>query len=257
MTSELQPGVVVAGFVVESLLARGASAEVYRAREEATGRPVALKLLDRLAAGDERFRQRFLREAQLAAGLEHPNIVATIAAGDDDGRLYLAMELIDGNDLRRLLQQDGRLDPERAVDLISQAAHALDTAHQAGLVHRDIKPGNLLIDQNDHLSVCDFGLARHVTSVSSLTGDRGFVGTIDYVPPEQIEGAPVDHRADIYSLGCVLYECLTGERSGDAARPRIRRDRPPDGRAADARRHARGAVRASRSSACAAQSRAP
>jgi serine/threonine-protein kinase len=190
-------------------------AEVYRARDGEHDRIVALKLLD---AADERFRERFLRESELASSLEHPNVVRTLSAGEADGRLYLAMEFVDGLDLRQLLRRDGRLEPERAVGIVEQAAAALDAAHKRGLVHRDVKPGNILVHEDedaDHAYVCDFGLARHVSSVSSLTGDRGFVGTIDYVSPEQIEGTPVDARADVYSLGCVLYECLTGVRPYD------------------------------------------
>ena len=206
---------VVAGFRVESLVGRGAMGEVYRAVDQ-DGNVVALKLLDDSLAHDERFRRRFLRESQIAAGLHHPNIVPTISSGEDDGRLYLAMQYIDGEDLRDLLRREGRLDPERAVDLVAQTAAALDTAHHAGLVHRDVKPGNILLDETGKQAyICDFGLARHVASVSSLTGDRGFVGTIDYVPPEQIEGGQIDARADEYSLACVLYECLAGVRPFD------------------------------------------
>ena len=215
MTADLAPGALVAGFRIESLAGHGAMAEVYRARDEQHDRIVALKVLDKSLEHDERFRQRFLRESQLAASLDHPHIVPTITSGEDDGLLYLAMEFIEGSDLRQLLQREGRLDPERAVGLVEQAADALDAAHAAGLVHRDVKPGNILVhagSEGEHAYVCDFGLARHAASVSSLTGDRGFVGTIDYVPPEQIEGGRVDARADVYSLGCVLYECLAGVR---------------------------------------------
>ena len=215
MATEVSPGTTFAGYRVESLVGRGAMAEVYRAHDGEHDRVVALKLLD---AVDERFRERFLRESQLASSLEHPNVVRTLSSGEDNGRLYLAMEYVDGLDLRQLLRRDGRLEPERAVGIVAQAAAALDTAHKRGLVHRDVKPGNILVregEDGDHAYVCDFGLARHVSSVSSLTGDRGFVGTIDYVSPEQIEGTPVDARADVYSLGCVLYECLTGVRPYD------------------------------------------
>src|SRR5262245_11690511 len=214
MTPELSSGATVGDFRIESLLARGAMAEVYRARGEG-GQPVALKLLDPTLAHDDRFRQRFARESELAATLEHPNIVATLGSGEDAGRLYLALELIDGPDLREVLRQDRRLEPDRATAIVEQAAAGLDAAHRAGLVHRDVKTGNILLrtgDDAEHVFVCDFGLARHVSSVSSLTGERGFVGTIDYVPPEQIENGTVDARADVYSLGCVLYECLTGVR---------------------------------------------
>ena len=187
----------------------------YRAHELEGGRPVALKLLERSSDGDERFRARFLRESHLAASLDHPNVVRTVDSGEDGGRLYLAMELVEGTDLRRLLREHGKLAPERAVGIVGDVASGLDAAHASGLVHRDVKPGNILLDEDGHAYVCDFGLARHVAGVSSLTGDRGFVGTIDYVPPEQIEGSTVDERADVYSLGCVLYECLTGSRPFD------------------------------------------
>jgi tRNA A-37 threonylcarbamoyl transferase component Bud32 len=217
MATELAPGTRFAGYRIESLIGRGAMAEVYRACDD-DGRVVALKLLEGAVAHDERFRRRFLRETELATSLHDPHIVSTLASGEDDGRLFLAMELVEGPDLRRILREEGRLDPERAVGLVEQAAEALDTAHAAGLVHRDVKPGNILVGSDadgEHAYVCDFGLARHVSSVSSLTGDRGFVGTIDYVPPEQIEGSTVDARADVYSLGCVLYECLAGVRPYD------------------------------------------
>lgn len=196
-----------------SLVGQGAMGTVFLAEEIATGRRVALKVLAAELARDERFRQRFLREAQVASSLDHPNIVATVAAGEVEGLLYLAMAYVEGSDLRDLLRREGRLDPERALDLVTQAARALDAAHAVGLVHRDVKPGNILVapeSGREHVFVCDFGLARHVSSVSSLTSERGFVGTIDYVPPEQIEGNPIDGRADVYSLGCVLYECLAG-----------------------------------------------
>src|SRR5262245_54577348 len=214
MGSEVPTGTVLAGFRVDSLIAQGAMGAVYLA-EAPGGRRVALKLLSPELAHDERFRQRFLRESQLAAGLDHPHIVPTIASGEEDGVLFLAMAYVEGSDLRDLLRREGRLEPERAIALVAQVAEALDAAHAAGLVHRDVKPGNILLSEgreDEQAYVCDFGLARHVTSVSSLTGDRGFVGTIDYVPPEQVEGGPIDGRADIYSLGCVLFECLAGER---------------------------------------------
>jgi ABC-type transport system substrate-binding protein/tRNA A-37 threonylcarbamoyl transferase component Bud32 len=209
---------VIAGFRVDSLIGEGAMGAVYLAAEVATGRRVALKLLTPELGRDERFRQRFMRESRVASSLDHPHIVATVAAGEHEGLLFLAMAYVDGVDLRELLRREGRLDPERAVDLIAQVADALDAAHASGLVHRDVKPGNILVSSNgdgEHAYVCDFGLARHVSSVSSLTGERGFVGTIDYVPPEQIEGGTIDGRADEYSLGCVLFECLAGERPFD------------------------------------------
>jgi ABC-type transport system substrate-binding protein len=218
MPSTARSGTVIAGFRIESPLGEGAMGTVYRARKIDDGQCVALKLLVPELARDERFRQRFLRESQLAKSLDHPHIVRTLASGEQDGHLYLAMTYVDGSDLRRLLRREGRLDPERAVELVRQVADALDAAHAAGLVHRDVKPANILVTEDaarEHAYVCDFGLARHVSSASSMTVDRGFVGTIDYVSPEQIEGGPVDGRADIYSLGCVLFECLAGERPFD------------------------------------------
>ena len=214
MSADSPTGSVVGGFRIRELLARGAMGAVYLA-ESSDGRLVALKLLSPELAHDERFRQRFLRESRLAATLDHPNVVRTIASGDDGGVLYLVMEYVNGIDLRELLRREGRLEPRRAVELLRQAGEALDTAHRAGLVHRDVKPGNILVEHTpagDRAYVCDFGLARHVSSVGSLTGDRGFVGTVDYVAPEQIRGGSVDGRADLYALGCVLFECIAGER---------------------------------------------
>ena len=218
MSAEVRTGTILAGFRVLSPLGEGAMGTVYLAEETATGRRVALKLLAPELARDERFRRRFLRETELAASLHHPHIVETLASGEDDGALYLAMAYVDGSDLRKLLRRESRLEAARAVALVGQVAAALDAAHDTGLVHRDVKPGNILVtntEEGERAYVCDFGLARHVSSVSSLTGERGFVGTIDYVPPEQIEGGTIDGRADLYSLGCVLYECLAGARPFD------------------------------------------
>ena len=215
MAVDSRIGSIVAGFRVRSTIGRGATGDVYLA-EDASGGRIALKLLGAEVAQDERFRRRFLRESELAAGLDHPNVVRTLAAGDEAGVLYLAMAHVDGVDLRELLRREERLEPSRALELVAQTAAGLDAAHAAGLVHRDVKPGNILIaggdGEDERAFICDFGLARHVSSVGSLTGDRGFVGTVDYVAPEQIAGEAVDRRADVYALGCVLYECLTGAR---------------------------------------------
>ena len=204
------PGTLVAGFRILSLIGEGAMGAVYRA-EGPDGRIVALKLLAPSLLRDERFRRRFLRESRIAAGLRHPYVVPVVASGEADGVLYLVMDYVDGADLREILRREGRLEPERALQLLGKVADALDAAHAAGLIHRDVKPANILID-GDRAVVCDFGLARHVSTVESLTSERGFVGTVDYVAPEQIEGKPVDGRVDVYSLACVLYEVLTGER---------------------------------------------
>ena len=215
MHSAVIAGTTLAGFRVESLIGKGAMGAVYLAEDTKRGHRVALKILPPQLADDERFRERFLRESRLAAGLDHPHIVSIVEAGEAEGVLYLAMPYVEGTDLRRLLRSEGSLEPGRALHLLGQVAEALDAAHAADLVHRDVKPGNILLRsdaEGEHAYVCDFGLARHVSSASSLTTDRGLVGTIDYIPPEQIEGGPIDGRADVYSLGCVLFECLTGAR---------------------------------------------
>ncbi len=207
----------MAGLRVESLIAESATGAVFLATD-AEGNPVAIKVLSAELAADERFRRRFLRESELAASLHHPHIVPTLSSGEEDGVLYLVMAYVDGQDVRELLRREGRLEPARALVLVGQVASALDAAHAGGLVHRDVKPGNILVEGgpgDERAYICDFGLARHLSSPSSLTGDRGFVGTVDYIPPEQIEGGEIDGRADVYSLGCVLYECLTGARPFD------------------------------------------
>ena len=212
MSSRSSRSRAVAGFHVGELIGRGAMGEVYLAERD--GRAVALKLLAPQLATDERFHQRFLREAEIASQLDHPHVVRTLAFGEHDGVLYLAMAYVDGIDLRQILH-DGAIAPQRAVHVLGEIASALDAAHAAGLVHRDVKPANILVDGDDHAFICDFGLARHVSSVGSITGDRGFVGTIDYVAPEQIRGETLDGRADVYALACVLYECLAGARPYD------------------------------------------
>ena len=215
MRSHVTVGNILVGFRVESLIGEGATGEVYLAEDATRGGRVALKILAPELAHDDRYRERFLRESRLAATLDHPHVVPIVAAGEEDGLLYLAMAYVEGSDLRELLRSEGALEPERALELVGQVAEAIDAAHAAGLVHRDVKPGNILVTakpEGEQVYVCDFGLARHVSSVSSLTGDRGFVGTIDYVAPEQIKGSSIDSRADVYSLGCVLFECLAGER---------------------------------------------
>jgi ABC-type transport system substrate-binding protein len=211
----VSPGTTIAGYRVLSAVGEGAMGAVLLAEHEVSGERVALKLLDPELARDDRFRARFLRESQVAAGLDHPNIIQVFESGEADGFLYLAMAYVEGTDLRELLRHDVRLEPERAIDLVGDVAAALDAAHAAGLIHRDVKPANILVardGEHERAVVCDFGLARHLSSAASLTSDRTFVGTIDYVPPEQIEGGTIDGRADVYSLGCVLYECLSGER---------------------------------------------
>ena len=213
MSTALTSGSIVAGFRIVRLIGQGAGGTVYLAAD-ADGRQVALKVPIPELARDERFRQRFLREARIAAALDEPHVVPTVAFGEDAGTLYLAMAYIDGLDLREILRREGPLAPERAVGLIAQVAAALDAAHARGLIHRDVKPGNVLVartEAGEHAYLCDFGLAKHISSVTSLTGDRNLVGTIAYISPEQIEGSAIDARADVYSLGCMLFECLTGQ----------------------------------------------
>ena len=209
MPHTLAPGAHIGGYRIDSLLGVGATGSVYLARD-VEGSAVALKVLEPTVGDDARFRERFLRESGVAALLEHPSVVPVLDAGEDDGLLFLAMEWVDGSDLRARLRRDGPLEPARAVAVVEEIAAGLDVAHAAGLVHRDVKPGNILV-AGERARLCDFGLAKHTARAESLTGERMLVGTVAYIAPEQIEGAGVDARSDVYSLGCVLYECLTGE----------------------------------------------
>ena len=187
---------------------------VYRAEEEGLGRKVALKVIAPELAQDERFRERFLRESKIAASLDHPHVIPIYQAGDEDGLLFLAMRYVEGSDLAKVLAEDGALEPKRAVELLSQIAEALDAAHEKGLVHRDVKPSNVLIAESagrEHCYLGDFGLTKRTGSLSGVSVAGEIVGTLEYVAPEQITGNALDERADVYSLGCVLYECLTGQ----------------------------------------------
>src|SRR5437868_5780593 len=204
-------GAAIGGYRIEALIGHGSMGTVYSAQDVQLERRVALKVLTPELARDERFRDRFLRESKLAASLEHPHIVPIYAAGEVDGVLYLAMRYVDGRDLAGLLSSLGRLEAERTLAIIQHVAEALDAAHARDLVHRDVKPANILLATGDYAFLCDFGLAKHASTVSSLTGNRAILGTVDYLAPEQIEGRAVDGRVDVYALGCVLYECLVGE----------------------------------------------
>jgi Protein kinase domain/Domain of unknown function (DUF4328) len=239
-------GTEVAGYRIAAPLGRGGMGVVYRAEEVGLGgRPVALKLLPPALADDPAFRRRFLREMRVAAAIDHPNIIPIYRAGEDGGQLYLAMRYVDASDLRRVLEAEGRLDPGRTLALLEQVARALDAAHAAGLVHRDVKPANVLLTpppgagEAEHVYLVDFGLARSGDPDASLTGGGLFVGTPRYAAPEQAAGEPVDGRTDGYALGCVLYECLAGRppfpaRSDvavllahlEAAPPRLTDERP-------------------------------
>lgn len=199
------------GYQVEALLGRGGMGVVYRAFDARLKRRVALKLVAPELSGEESFRERFLAETEVAASLEHPNVVPIYDAGEVEGQLYLAMRYVEGSDLKSLLQEEAKLTPERALGICAQLAGALDAAHERGLVHRDVKPSNVLLDQREHVYLADFGLTRRLAD-RGVPIPHGFsLGTPAYVAPEQIEGGEVDGRADLYSLACLLYECLTGE----------------------------------------------
>jgi predicted Ser/Thr protein kinase len=207
--SELQAGEVFAGYRVTGVAGRGGMGVVYEAQQLDLQRPVALKLIATHLARDEDFRERFVRESRAAAAIDHPNVIPVYSAGEDDGRLYLAMRFVDGEDLRTLVQREGPLEPARAASIIAQIGNALDAAHARGLVHRDIKPANVLLDR-DHAYLTDFGLTKRLTGETTMTGSGRWVGTLGYIAPEQIRGEGVDARADVYALGCLLFYVLTG-----------------------------------------------
>jgi WD40 repeat protein/tRNA A-37 threonylcarbamoyl transferase component Bud32 len=215
-------GTELAGYRIESLLGLGGMSVVYLAEDLRLKRRVALKVLAASLAEDESFRDRFLRESELAASIDHPNIVPIYEAGTTEEILFIAMRYVEGRDLKERLQR-GRLDPADAIGVLAQVASALDAAHARGLVHRDVKPSNVLLDTgarpdgSDHVYLADFGLTKRVSDKAGMGDDGHLMGTIDYVAPEQIAGEEIDGRADVYSLGCVLYECLVGH-------PPFRRD---------------------------------
>jgi serine/threonine-protein kinase len=200
----------IAGYRIERVAGRGGMGVVYRATHMHLGRTVALKLLNPELAASEEFRERFVRESRAAAELEHPNIVPVYDAGEVEGRLYLAMKFVEGTDLAQLLEEETKLSADRTMPLMEQLASALDTAHDHGLIHRDVKPANALLE-GDRLYLTDFGLTRRVDSTRPLTATGRAVGTAAYLAPEQIRGEALDRRVDVYALGCVLYQCLSGE----------------------------------------------
>ena len=208
-----------AGYRLRSVLGRGGMSVVFQAEHPRLGNVVAIKVLAPELASDDIFRTRFLEESRIAASMNHPNVIPIHDMGASDGLLYIVMRYVSGTDLRQMIKKRGRLQPEVAVFLLSQAARALDAAHAKGLVHRDVKPGNLLVERSnddddpDHLYLADFGITKRVMTHTGLTSTGQFLGTVDYVAPEQIRGpsvAGLAGMADQYSLGCVLYECLTG-----------------------------------------------
>ena len=198
----------VAGYRIEELIARGGMGVVYRATHVGLDRPVALKVIARELADRRGFRERFLRESRLAARLEHPAVVPIYDSREVDGELVVAMRLVSGGDLRKLIDEEGPLPPQRAINLLAQVADALDAAHAAGIVHRDVKPHNILVE-GDRAYLSDFGLAKAIDE-SGAAGSASVVGTAQYMSPEQWRGDSIGPAADVYSLGCVLYEAITG-----------------------------------------------
>ncbi|MDA0164191.1 serine/threonine protein kinase [Solirubrobacter ginsenosidimutans] len=207
MTDVLE-GAHIAGCRIEAVAGRGGMGIVYRATQLSLGRPVALKLIAPEHAADAGFRERFQRESRMAAAIDHPNVIPVYEAGEEDGRLYLVMRWVAGTDLHRLLRAEGRVEPQRAAEIVNQVAGALDAAHEAGLIHRDVKPANVLLS-GEHAYLADFGLTRFA-GADTLTTAGHFLGTVDYMAPEQFHPGPNDARADVYALGCVLYAALTG-----------------------------------------------
>jgi serine/threonine protein kinase len=230
----LEIGATIGDYRLEELVGRGGMGVVYRATQLKLGRSVAIKLILPEVGEEEAFRARFKREARLAAGIDHPNVVPVYQADEEDGHLYIAMRYVEGTDLRSLVASAGRLAPGHATRLVVQIAAALDAAHAQGLVHRDVKPANVLLTGRygeEHAYLTDFGLMKHTTSHGELTRSGAFVGTLDYAAPEQLRGWKVDARTDVYALGCLLYQLLTGEvpfpRDSSGAKVWAHMDAPP------------------------------
>ena len=249
--AELATGTIFAGYQIDGIAGEGGMGVVYRATEIALQRPVALKLIAEDFSGDRKFRERFQRESMLAASIDHPNVIPVYEAGEVDGELYIAMRFVDGTDLLHAVTREGALEPARAVRIVTQVAAALDAAHRRGLVHRDVKPGNVLLTgegEEEHAYLTDFGLVKTLTGEAPGTTTAGhFVGTLDYSSPEAIQGQDADARSDVYSLACVLFFTLTrtspflrDSNVGDDVRPRQR------AAAVAARDRARAAARAGR-----------
>ena len=212
---DLQIGSEFAGHRVDAVAGRGGMGVVYRATDLLLERTVALKLIAGDMAQDQTFRERFKRESKLAASIRHPNVITIYRTGEEAGLLYITMDFIEGTDFREILAQHGRLEPRLAATYIARVAAALDAAHARGLVHRDVKPGNVLIARaaatDPDVYLTDFGLAKESSSASEVTETGLVVGTLDYIAPEQLLGGPLDARADIYALGCLTYQAITGQ----------------------------------------------
>ena len=207
---ELVPGTDFGEWRIDRLIGRGGMGVVYQATDRRLGRPVAIKLIADDRASDPAFQERFEREAKLTAAIDHPNVIPVYSAGEIDGQLYLATRFVDGTDLHDLLRGDGPLPPERAADVVRQVGEALDAAHAAGLIHRDVKPANVLLSGR-HAYLSDFGLTRSVESEAALTDTDERLGTVDFMSPEQLRGRRLDARSDVYALGCLLFTALTGK----------------------------------------------
>jgi hypothetical protein len=207
---QVEIGSVFAGHRIDAVAGRGGMGVVYVATHLALNRRVALKLITPELAADEGFRNRFKQESMTAASIDHPNVIPIFHAGEEDGKLYITMRYVEGTDLRQMITQHGKIPPRDASRIISEVAAALDAAHAHGLVHRDVKPANVLMGQSGQAYLTDFGLTKHAGSASGLTKTGMFVGTLDYIAPEQLQGGEVDARVDVYALGCVLYQSLTG-----------------------------------------------
>jgi len=217
VSTDARIGTHIGDYRIDRVLGRGGMSVVYLAEHTRLKRKAAVKLLSPELAEDPTFRARFVSEWERLAQLDHPNIIPVLEAGESGSSLYIAMRYVQTTDLKALIDQEGPLDPERAIRIASQTASALDAAHAQSLVHRDVKPANILVavgagpEGTDHVYLSDFGLTKHTQSQTGLTQTGHFMGTIDYVAPEQISGKDVDGRADQYALGCVVYQCLTGQ----------------------------------------------
>ena len=227
----MSPGSVFAGHRIEAVAGRGGMGVVYRARQLSLDRTVALKVIAPALTQDIEVRRRFLRESRIAASIDHPNVIPIYYTGEEGDVAFIAMRYVAGDDLRTLVRREGRVLPERAARIVAQVGAALDAAHAAGLVHRDVKPANVLLGPDDHAYLTDFGLTKHVLSDPGVTRSGHWVGTLDFVAPEQIRGERNDARADVYGLGCVLHYALTGrapfDRETDEAKLWAHLSEPP------------------------------
>jgi len=206
----MTPGSVFAGHEIEAISGRGGMGVVYRARQRSLDRTVALKVIAPSLMQDAAIRRRFVRESRIAASIDHPNVIPIYYTGEENGVAFIAMRYVPGDDVRTLVRREGRLEPRRAARITAQVAAALDAAHAAGLVHRDVKPANVLLGPDDHMYLTDFGLTKHVLSEAGATKPGHWVGTLDFVAPEQIRGERIDARADVYGLACLLFYMLAG-----------------------------------------------